>query len=105
MSEEQMPKNYRKMQSENPRVMQAVSELGQATRAEGPLDGKTVELIQLAGAAALKLQGPVHSHIRRALDAGASRDEIRHALIVLTSTIGFPTVAAATSWMRDITGE
>ncbi|MCF8093785.1 MAG: carboxymuconolactone decarboxylase family protein [Desulfobacteraceae bacterium] len=105
MSKEQMPKNYQKMQTENPKVMQAVSDLGQAARAEGPLDAKTVELIQMAGAAALKLEGAVHSHTRRALDAGATREEIKHTLIVLTSTIGFPTVAAAMSWMRDITGE
>ena len=31
-------------------------------------------------------------------------DEIYHALILLTSTIGFPTVSAALSWTEDILG-
>ncbi len=103
MAEKEMPKNYQVMESEHPRLMKAVSELGQAARAEGPLDGKTVELIQMAAAAALRLEGAVHSHARRALKSGASREEIHHALVVLTSTMGFPSVAAAMSWARDIT--
>ena len=36
------------------------------------------------------------------MKAGASEEEIYHALIVITSTIGFPTVAAAISWVDDI---
>ncbi|MFW6297864.1 MAG: carboxymuconolactone decarboxylase family protein [Desulfosalsimonas sp.] len=103
MSEKKMPKNYQAMESEHPELMKAVSELGRATRAEGPLEAKTVELIQMAAAAALRLEGAVHSHARRALKEGASRDEIHHALVVLTSTMGFPSVAAAMSWARDIT--
>ncbi|MGM0454266.1 MAG: carboxymuconolactone decarboxylase family protein [Thermodesulfobacteriota bacterium] len=103
MSETKKPKNYQIMESEHPWLMKAVSELGQAGRAEGPLDDKTVELVQMAAAAALKLEGAVHSHTRRALKAGASREEIHHTLVVLTSTMGFPTVAAAMSWARDIT--
>ena len=103
MSEKEMPKNYQVMVSEHPKLMKAVSELGQAARVEGPLDGKTVELVQVAAAAALRLEGAVHSHTRRALKAGASREEIHHALVALTSTMGFPSVAAAMSWARDIT--
>jgi len=46
--------------------------------------------------------GSVHSHARRALAAGASRQELEHALLVLVSTIGFPKVAAALSWIQDV---
>ncbi len=79
--------------------------MGQALRQEGPLDEKAVELIQMAAAAALKLEGAVRSHARRALTAGASPEEVRHALIVITSTTGFPTVASAMSWVMEMTGE
>ena len=103
MSDKEMPKHYQVMQSEHPGLMKAVSDLGKTTRAEGPLDEKTVELVQMAAAAALRLEGAVHSHTRRALKAGASREEIQHALVVLTSTMGFPSVSAALSWARDIT--
>jgi len=44
----------------------------------------------------------VHSHVRRALVAGASGEEIQHSLLLLTSTIGFPTTMAALSWAEEI---
>ncbi len=103
MSEQELPKHYQIMESEHPKFMKAVSELGQAARTEGPLDEKMVELVQLAAAAALRLEGAVHSHTRRAMKAGANREEVHHALVVLTSTMGFPSVSAAMSWVRDIT--
>ncbi len=105
MSKDQLPKNYQMMQEKHPEYIKAVAALGNAVRKEGPLDEKTVELIQLSAAAALKLEGAVHSHARRALKAGATPEELRQALIVITSTTGFPTVATAMSWVRDVTGE
>ena len=105
MSNEELPRNYRLMLEQHPEYMQALSRLGQTVRQEGPLQEKTIELLQLVTAAALHLEGAVHSPARRALQAGASAEEIRHALIAMTSTAGFPTVAAAMSWARDVIGE
>ncbi len=82
--------------------MAAVEQLGEAVRTEGPLDQKQGHLIQLAAAAAIRSEGAVHSHTRRALEEGATSDEIRHALLLLVSTIGFPTVVAALSWAEDL---
>jgi len=86
-------------------VMDKQQDLGKALRDAGPIDEKNSQLIQLGAAAASKAEGSVHSHIKRALGAGATPDEIYHAIILLTSTIGFPAVAAALSWARDIIGE
>ncbi len=80
----------------------ALNALGKAARAAGPLDEKTSQLIQLAGAATVRSEGAVHSHARRALEAGATAEELRHALLLLTSTIGFPAVSAALSWLDDV---
>lgn len=102
MGKEKFPKNFRKMLDRHPEYMQAVTDLGKAVRGAGPLEEKTVNLIQMAAAAALRMEGAVHSHSRRALASGASIEEIRHALIVLTSTIGFPAVAAAMSWIAEL---
>jgi len=79
----------------------AVEAMDTAARSAGPLDDKTLHLIQLGAAASIRSHGSVHSHAVRALEAGASPDEIRHAIIVLTGTIGFPTVAAALSWVDE----
>ena len=83
-------------------VMEKHQDLGMALREAGPVDEKTSQLIQLAAAAAVKAEGAVHSHVKRALKAGASADEVYHAIILLASTIGFPATAAALSWARDI---
>lgn len=97
------PRNYLDLKDRHAEVIDAVEALGQAVRRAGPIDPKTAHLIQLAAAAAIRSEGSVHSHARRALDAGATPEEVRHALILLTSTIGFPTVAASLTWAADVT--
>jgi len=95
-------RHYRELTKRFPGVMSAIENLGSAVREEGPIDEKTSELIQLAAAAALQSEGSVHSHTRRAFQAGAAKDEIYHALLLLVSTIGFPRVSAAVSWAQDV---
>lgn len=96
------PKTYLDLKKAYPKLLDAVESLGQETANAGPLDEKTSQLIQLAAASASRSEGAVHSHARRALEAGAKADEIRHAVILLTSTIGFPNVVAALSWVNDV---
>ena len=96
------PGMYVRLKERHPAYVAAVESLGAAAAQAGPLDAKTLQLIQLAAAAAERSEGGVHSHVRRALDAGARPEEIVHALLALTSTIGFPTVTAALSWAEDV---
>jgi 4-carboxymuconolactone decarboxylase len=102
MSEVKYPPWYSHIKEKHGAFVKALEELGEAVRQEGPLPEKTAHLIQLAAAAAIRSEGSVHSHARRALQAGVSAEEIYHALIMLTSTIGFPTVAAALSWVYEV---
>ena len=83
-------------------VITAVENLGQTIKTAGPINAKEAELIQLAAALAIRSEGGVHSHVRRALDAGATKEELYHTLILLTSTIGFPAVMAGISWIDDV---
>jgi AhpD family alkylhydroperoxidase len=94
-------KHYQELTKKFPAVIAAVETLGAAIREAGPIPEKTAELIQLAGAAASQLEGSVHSHTRRALKAGATREEILQTLVLLISTIGFPKVAASIMWAQD----
>ncbi|WP_228719964.1 carboxymuconolactone decarboxylase family protein [Methylococcus geothermalis] len=105
MNKDRLPKNYVLLQKEYPGFMAAVERLGAVLKEQGPIDDKTAHLVQLAAAVAIHSEGSVHSHVRRALAAGASHEEINHAIILLTSTIGFPTVSAALSWAQAIVGE
>ena len=102
MSKEKLPRQYLQIKKRHVKFFNTVEELGKVVRQEGPLDGKTAHLIQLAAAATVHSEGAAHSHVRRALEAGITPEEIYHAIILLTSTIGFPTVVAALSWADDI---
>jgi 4-carboxymuconolactone decarboxylase len=105
MSEETYPGWYSFIRKNHGKFISALEQLGEVVRQEGPLDEKTSHLIQLAAAAAIRSEGAVHSHVRRALKAGAKPEEIYHSVILLTSTIGFPNTSAAMSWVYDILGE
>ena len=96
------PQQYMSIMKKYTGVIKSLDNLGKATKKAGPLNKKVAELIQLAAAAAIHSEGSVHSHIRRAVAAGAKPEEIRHAIVLLTSTIGFPTVSAALSWADDV---
>jgi 4-carboxymuconolactone decarboxylase len=98
----QLPNQYVSISKRFKKYFNALNKLGQTARDIGPLDEKTSHLVQLAGAAAVRSEGSVHSHARRALEAGATEDELYHVLLLLTSTIGFPTVSAALSWLDDV---
>jgi len=96
-----LPPNYLWLSEKFGSVMETLQRLGEDAMQAGPLEAKQAELIKLAAAAATHSEGSVHSHVKRALAAGATADEIYHTLILLVSTIGFPATAAALSWARE----
>ena len=102
MSHKEIPKWFGRLKQSHPGLLTAVEELGKVVRLEGPLDEKTGHLVQLAAAAASRSEGAVHSHVRRALAAGATAEEVSHTIILLTSTIGFPHVSAALRWAAEV---
>ena len=102
MPRRSLPGHYVRTKKLFPEYLAALEALGEAAKKAGPLDAKTLHLVQLAASAALRSEGAVHSHARRALEAGATPEEVRHALIAVTSTIGFPNVTAALSWVEDV---
>ena len=98
------PEFYLSLQKRYPQFFEVWGAVGTAVRAAGPIDNKTAHLLQLAAAAAIRSEGAVHSHVRRAIEAGASAAEIRQALMLTAPTIGFPNVIAALSWSEDVLG-
>jgi AhpD family alkylhydroperoxidase len=93
-----LPKFYLRFKKDHGRVWQAYEKLGTAAAEDGPLDAKTRELIKLGMTAASRSESALHSHIHRALEAGATPDEIRHALILGVTTLGFPAMMTALAW-------
>jgi len=97
-----LPKWFRDFRKRYPQISAASDALGEAVTAAGPLDEKTRELVKLGIALGAGLEGAVHSHVRRASTAGASRDEIRHAALLAISTVGFPAAMAGLTWVEDV---
>lgn len=95
-----LPKKFRAFQDEYPSLHQAYEALGTAASEAGPLDAKSRELIKLAMAAAIRGESAVHSHTHRALQAGATPEEIEHTILLGVTTLGFPTMMTALSWAR-----
>ena|SRR2546425_5082050 len=97
-----LPKRFVKFRTDYPKVAKAFDELGGAVAVAGPLNKKTVELVRLAIAVGAREEGGVHSHTRRALETGATLDEIRHVALLAITAIGFPNAMAAMSWIDDV---
>ena len=98
----EIPKRYQKFHEEFPQVAQSYESLGDAVHNAGPLDEKTRALIKVAVSTGARLEGAVHSHTRKALKAGVSPEELKHAVMLALPTIGLPSAMAALSWVEDI---
>lgn len=98
----QPPKRFRQFGRKYPAVMEAYEALNAAAFAAGPLDAKARALVKLGIAVGAWREGAVHSHTRKALEAGCSPEEIRHVVLLATTTLGFPSMMATLTWVDDI---
>ena len=101
----ELPKKFKDFMEDHPAIATAYEALGTAVHADGPLDEKTRALIKLGISTGARLEGALHSHARKAIDAGATHDEMKHAIILAMPTIGFPSTMAALTWLEDITNK
>lgn len=95
------PKSYKQFVSRYPKLGEAWESAREAERA-GPADAKTRRLLKLAIAVGAMRQGAVTSSARKALDAGATEDEILQVVALGASTLGFPSAVAVSSWIEPI---
>ncbi len=100
----QLPKTYQEFRTLHPKVYAAYESLGTTAAEAGPLDAKVRELIKLGMAAANGSESGVQSHVHRALESGATEDEIEHALLLGVNTLGFSRMMAALTWARGALG-
>jgi alkylhydroperoxidase/carboxymuconolactone decarboxylase family protein YurZ len=97
-----VPKRFREFGRRYPAIAAAYESLAKATQEAGPLDTKARCLVKLGIAAGAWREGAVHSHTRRALDAGCTPEEIRHVVLLATTTLGFPSMMAVMTWVEDV---
>jgi alkylhydroperoxidase/carboxymuconolactone decarboxylase family protein YurZ len=99
------PTFYQQFVEDYPEVAEAYERLGDTTRRAGSLTERETELIKLALAAGARLEGAVHSHARRALDAGASEEDLRHVSVLAITTLGFPFAMTVRALIEDVLDE
>lgn len=68
----------------------------------GPLPEKTRWLIKVAISGASGHALALETHIVRAREAGATEDEIKHTLLLLIQTTGFPTFMEAYTVYKNL---
>lgn len=85
-----------------PEVGKAYEAYGEAVGNAGPLDEKTRSLVKLAISIGARMDGAAKSHAHKALEAGATPEEIRHVVVLSAPTIGFPNMMAGLSSIDEI---
>jgi 4-carboxymuconolactone decarboxylase len=97
-----LPNIYKEFQRQFPEIAKAYDELALKCHGWGPLNEKARRLIKLGIAIGLNSEGGVRSHARQALAEGVTTNELRHAVLLAFTTVGFPTMIAAMKWVDEV---
>ncbi len=99
--EETLPQHFKRFVEEYPVVWDAHQKLTEACAESGPLDRKTRELIKVTICGTANLETALKRHALMAIQAGATKEEIYQAILLLTTTVGFPQASAALKWAEN----
>ena len=97
-----LPKIYENFSKKFPAVFKDFKQLGMACRDAGPLDAKVQDLVKLGIATGANSRGAVRSHTRKALESGATPEEIFHTVLLSLTTTGFPNMISALGWVNEV---
>jgi 4-carboxymuconolactone decarboxylase len=96
------PPPYVRLHREQPALVDAYERFASTAHEAGPLSERERRLVKLAMAVACGLEGATHSHTRQALEAGVGAADLRHVAFLAGSTVGFPSMMRALTWIDDI---
>ncbi len=95
-----LPNTYKQFVARFPELADCHERVAKAVDNAGPLDRKAQELIKIGICVGGGLESALRSHVRRATQAGASREEIEQAILLAMNTCGFPSTVAAWRWAQ-----
>ncbi|MSR29686.1 MAG: carboxymuconolactone decarboxylase family protein [Phycisphaerales bacterium] len=95
------PPTFRAFIAKFPALGDAHESVARAVDAAGPLDDRTLALVKIGICLGAGLESALRSHVRRALEHGATRVEIEQAVLSGMNTVGFPRTVAAWSWANE----
>jgi alkylhydroperoxidase/carboxymuconolactone decarboxylase family protein YurZ len=96
-----VPATFKDFVSKYPALGRAHEGVAKAVDDAGPLDAKTLALIKIGICIGAGLESALRSHVRRALQHGATPAEVEQAILLGMNTVGFPRTVAAWSWAQE----
>ena len=95
------PKFYTDFLKKYPEVGKQYEKMGDAVHQQGPLNERERALVKLAISGSHLFHSALKSHIRKAMAAGVTRDEMEHVALLMLPTVGFPTMMAMMGIIED----
>jgi 4-carboxymuconolactone decarboxylase len=96
-----LPATFKSFIEKFPALGDAHEQVAKTVDALGPLDRKTCELIKVGICIGAGLESALRSHVRRAMQKGATETEIEQTIMLAMNTCGFPRTVAAWQWARQ----
>jgi alkylhydroperoxidase/carboxymuconolactone decarboxylase family protein YurZ len=96
-----VPGTFKAFVTKFPALGKAHEEVARACVSAGPMDAKMCELVKIGISLGAGLESALKSHVRRAMEKGATEAEVEQAIILGMNTVGFPRTVAGWSWARE----
>ena len=95
-----LPGTFKLFVTRFPELGRAHESIARAAEQAGPLDAKVLALIKVGICVGAGLESALRSHVRRAIQHGATKAEVEQAIVLGMNTVGFPRTVAAWSWAQ-----
>lgn len=95
-----LPRTFKQFVSKYPVLGETHQRIGEEVEKLGPMDAKACALVKIGISLGAGLESALRSHVRRAMAAGASEQEVEQAILLGMNTVGFPRTVAAWSWAQ-----
>lgn len=96
-----LPDIFKRFMEKNGEICEAYRNVGDLCSKAGPIGPKNQHLVQLGISIGIGSKGGVRSHARRALESGATKDEVMQVVLLSMTIIGFPAMIAAYGWVEE----
>lgn len=99
IDKKRLPSTLQEFIKRYPNVWSADENLGLECIHAGPLSQKQIQLIKIA----VTLETAFKMHVKKAVQAGASKHEIEHTIIQLLPIVGMGRTLMAMKWYQGVT--
>lgn len=96
-----VPATFKAFTERYPALGEAHQAVAAAVESSGPLDARLRSLIKIGICVGAGLESATRSHVRRALENGATAEEIEQTVLLAMNTCGFPRTVMGWRWARE----